>query len=241
MCGRYALYGPWAGLSTVAGGAFDAALGPLSDWQRYNQAPGQHLPVITRDADGPSLRHAHWGLIPPWLKTTTTSFSTFNARAESVVTKPTFRDAWRSGRRCLVPASGWFEWRQGAGREACYLSAANLDRVPLMFAGLWSETYVEGATLGSYTIITTEARGVVQEVHDRQPRLIPPELWMAWLDASPAQAERWLGAEETSLRWHRVGKAVGNVRIDEPSLIAPYVPNANEPLISDLFSPPNRD
>ena len=192
MCGRYALYGPWAALSTVAGADFETVLRPLADWQRYNQAPGQRLPILTLHAAGPTLERATWGLVPPWLQVRKTTFSTFNARAESLANKPAFRDAWRAGRRCLVPASGWFEWRQGARREACYFSSVRPGEVPLMFAGLWSHTQLEDDVFGSYTIITTEALGVVREVHARQPRLIPPEAWMAWLEASPAQAAHWL-------------------------------------------------
>ena len=236
MCGRYALYGPWASLSTVADGEFEAVLDPLSGWQRYNQAPGQGLPIVTLGADGLLLEHATWGLVPPWIQARTTSFATFNARAESLVDKPAFRDAWRAGRRCLVPASGWFEWRQGASREVCYLSARESGQIPLMFAGLWSRTQLGEEIFGSYTIITTEARGVVREVHDRQPRLIPPSAWKAWLQASPTAAARWLVPEESPLRWHRVGHAVGNVRGDEPALIAPYVACASEPFTADLFA-----
>ena len=236
MCGRYTLYGPWAALSEVAGADFEAVLRPLSDWRRYNQAPGQRLPILTLGADGPSLEHATWGLIPPWLRVRKTAFSTFNARAESLSDKPAFREAWRAGRRCLVPASGWFEWRQGVRREACYLSPMEPDQVPLMFAGLWSRTRLEDEVFDSYTIITTEARGVVREVHDRQPRLIPAGSWMAWLQDSKTQAASWLVPEESALRWHRVGDAVGNVRNEGPALIAPHTPSTAEPFIADLFS-----
>ena len=238
MCGRYALHGPWASLSTVAGGAFEAALRPLADWQRYNQAPAQRLPILTLGAEGLLLERATWGLVPSWLQTKTTPFATFNARAESIAEKPAFRDAWRSGRRCLVPASGWYEWRQGASREAFYLSSTEPGDIPLMFAGLWSRTRIDDEIFGSYTIITTESRGVVREVHNRQPRLVAPEEWMPWLQASRAQAAHWLTAEESAPQWHRVGNAVGNVRIDEPGLIAPYTPSAAEPRIDDLFAGP---
>lgn len=218
---------------------FDALLQPLAHWQRYNQAPGQMLPVVRLVESGPCLEQRVWGLVPSWIAARRAPFSAINARAETLMDKPAFRESWRLGQRCLVPARGWYEWPQ-AGMQAgpggvVYFSPTALTAPLLMFAGLWAETRVEGEVFGTYTIITTEARGVVRDVHDRQPRVLAPHEWAAWLNASRSEATRWLSAVETPLQWHEVDRRVGKVSADDAQLVVPIPPAARAPVIRDLF------
>jgi putative SOS response-associated peptidase YedK len=133
MCGRYAI-------STSRLARIENALGiELPEVQpHYNIAPTQTVPVVrTNEVGGYELVNMRWGLIPGWSKEPRTSYATFNARAETVAEKPTFRAAYRS-RRCLVPASSFYEWRDEQGRkQPWYFSAA--DGQELAFAGLWEE------------------------------------------------------------------------------------------------------
>jgi len=130
MCGRYAI-------ATSRLPRIENALGiELSELRpRYNVAPTQTVPIVrATEAGRYELAEARWGLIPAWSKEPRTAYATFNARAETVAQKPAFRAAYRA-RRCLVPASGFYEWREEGGRkQPWYFSAA--DGQELAFAGL---------------------------------------------------------------------------------------------------------
>ena len=116
MCGRYALFGnPKRGEKTLpnvfACGYIDRVCNPLANVERHvNIAPTQILPLCTLGEGWPGLESMSWGLLPFWAKDAKKAYSTINARAETVRTAPAFRDAWKRGQRCLVPASGWHEW-----------------------------------------------------------------------------------------------------------------------------------
>ncbi|MGD9602686.1 MAG: SOS response-associated peptidase [Gammaproteobacteria bacterium] len=224
MCGRYALYGPYLSDDPEwVDGWVERIRDPLAGIARYNIAPSQVLPVVVREAGRPVFRQMRWGLIPGWAKDPKIGYSTINARAESVLEKPSYRQAWRAGQRCLVPVTGWYEWRELAPRrkQAYYFHASDA-RNPMMFAGLWSrwESPSDGP-LYSYTIITTEAVDIVREVHDRQPRVLTTQDWNRWLETEPQDAERWLQPESIPVAYHPVGSAVGNVRNDDPRLVQP--------------------
>ena len=220
MCGRYSLVGPFSPhireftdlilqLGDVGGG-------------RYNIAPSQPVPVVTLGVNGPGLEDMRWGLVPHWAKDLKIGYSTINARVEGLVDKPSFRDAWRRGQRCLVPATGWYEWiGEGKAKQAWYLHAADGTN-PLMFAGLWARwSGPDGAVVNSCTILTTEAQGAVRAVHDRQPRVLREADWLPWLEAPVAAATHWLSPEEVPVKAHRVSSLVGNVRNQGAALIEP--------------------
>ena len=162
-----------------------------------------------------------WGLVPGWADSAASRMSTFNARIESAATKPTFRQVL--GRRhCLVPASGYYEWvGTGRAKQPWYITPAN---DPLMFfAGLWDRWQSQsGESLLSFTILTTAATGELAEMHERRPIICPATHAAEWLRAGNAAAAQLLAHErETALRWHPVGRAVGDVREDHPELIRP--------------------
>jgi putative SOS response-associated peptidase YedK len=224
MCGRYALYGPFLSDDPDwIDGWVDRISNPLADAPRYNIAPSQSLPVVVLDAGQPRVRSMRWGLIPNWAKDPKIAYSTINARAESVREKPSYRQAWRAGQRCLVPVTGWYEWREiGPKTKQPYYFHASDARNPMMFAGLWSQWQdpINGPVY-SYTIITTAAVDIVSEVHDRQPRVLSTRDWQPWLAADARAAEAWLAPESIPVTYYKVGSAVGNVRNDEARLITP--------------------
>lgn len=187
MCGRYALV-------VVGDGSLQRrfSLEGLFDEspERYNVAPTQTLPVITRNSPN-RVAMMRWGLIPSWAKDASISSRMINARAETVAEKPAFRTALRS-RRCLVPASGFFEWkREGSGKTPHFV---HLPNEPLFaFAGLydlWRDP--DGQTVQSYTIITTEPNDLMSTIHNRMPVILRREDEDEWLDPENAEPEHLL-------------------------------------------------
>lgn len=222
MCARYALFGPFSPGNLVPG-FVEHVVNPLAGFAQYNIAPSQVSPVVVAGEGGPGLESMRWGLLPHWAKDPKIAYSTINARAETLVEKPAFRDAWRRGQRCLVPVTGWYEWVDlgGKRKQPYFLRSAGGDN-PLMFAGLWSRwTDAEGKPVATYTVVTTEAMGDVRRVHDRQPQVLPAEAWDTWLRAPAAEAVALLQPVVTALRISAVGSAVGNPRNQGPGLVEP--------------------
>jgi putative SOS response-associated peptidase YedK len=186
--------------------------------RRYNIAPTQEAPVVRVGAGGArELAMLRWGLVPSWAKELAVGTKMINARAEGVEAKPAFRAAVRE-RRCLVPATGFYEWKGLPGRKQPY--AITIDRPLFAFAGLW-ETWTsrEGRPVETFTIITTEANPAIASVHDRMPVILPKDAEEAWLsgDAKDALAVLAPYAAETNLR--AVGPAVGNSKNESPECL----------------------
>ena len=186
--------------------------------RRYNIAPTQEAPVVRVGASGSrELAMLRWGLVPSWAKELAVGTKMINARAEGVEAKPAFRAAVRE-RRCLVPATGFYEWKGLPGRKQPY--AITIDRPLFAFAGLW-ETWTarEGQPVETFTIITTEANPAIASVHDRMPVILPKDAEEAWLagDAKDALAVLAPYAAETKLR--AVGTAVGNSKNETPECL----------------------
>jgi putative SOS response-associated peptidase YedK len=190
---------------------------------RWNAAPTTDLPVVTSTREGWTLEVMRWGLVPSWARDIKIGRSTVNARAENVDTKPAFRGAWNAGRRCLVIADGYYEWRQ-ADRQPFALALAN--RGLMTFAGLWDIwRSPDGGTIKSFAIITTRANELAATIHDRMPVILAPDGWAAWLGdigATQAALKAMLKPypSERMAMWP-VDKRVGNVRNDTPDLIEP--------------------
>ena len=123
----------------------------------------------------------HWGLIPFWAEDPKVGYSTINARAETVATKPTFRQAFAK-RRCLIVADGFYEWQKTNGRKQPFLIHMKDDR-PFAFAGLWEHWKREDQEIESCLIIVTEANDVLKPIHDRMPVILSPEDYDVWLDS----------------------------------------------------------
>ncbi len=163
--------------------------------------PGPQL-VARIDGDGWQLDKMRWGLVPFWrngkplrdsAKGAGDGFklTTFNCRVEGCVTASTFRGAFAE-RRCIVPASAWFEWTGEAGSKTKHRFARK-DGAPLWFAGLWDRcTTPDAGEVASFTIMTGPSAGWLADYHDRAPVILEPDEWSAWLD--PAQDARELMA-----------------------------------------------
>jgi len=177
MCGRYALHSQ----PEVIALQFGLAEPPAALRPRYNIAPSQDVPVIRLGTDRKrEMVPMRWGLVPHWAREPKTGYSTINAMAETVESKPAYRSAFRR-RRCLVPASGWFEWQATArGKQPWYFRPRKGEL--LAFAGLW-ERWGEGEqAFDSCTIIVTDANDLVRRIHNRMPVVLGRESYRAWLD-----------------------------------------------------------
>ena len=215
MCGRYALYGPIK-RTPEHDRWFDEleAFGP-----RYNIAPTQASPV-TRWVDGrPVLAALRWGLIPFWARDLAIGNRLINARAETVPGKPAFRAAYRA-RRCLVPASGFYEWRKvPRGKQPYYITG--VGGALLAFAGLWEQWQPPGAeATQSFTIITTDANATMKGIHDRMPVILAPEHYEAWFTARDPR-ELMRPCPPDVLTAYPVSTAVNSPRNDAPALVEP--------------------
>jgi putative SOS response-associated peptidase YedK len=220
MCGRYAIFYTWAEIH-----AFSQPLTiqtPAAEPEpRYNLAPTQQGWVIAEDDENAlTARTMRWGLIPFWAKDAKVGFSTFNARIETAASKPMFREAWKR-RRCLVPASGYYEWqRQKDGKTKQPVLIRDSASPILMFAGLWERWNSPEGPVESCTIVTRDAEGPEAVLHDRRPVMLPPELLSDWIRGSTDEAAGIaMAAPDPALTWHAVGVAVGNVRNQGPRLV----------------------
>ena len=193
----------------------------------FNVAPSKPVPVLwqrPRDEGERRLDVARWGLIPSWAKDPSVGVRAFNARIETAAEKPTFRSAFVK-RRCVLPADGYYEWRQAPGRgpkQPMYIHAA--DGAQLAFAGLYERwTDAEGSELWSASILTGPALGPLAEIHDRMPLTVSRELIEPWLDErvrEPDQVRSLLDlAHAPDWLARPVGPAVGNVRNNGPELV----------------------
>src|SRR3954463_5093131 len=160
----------------------------------YNAAPTDALPVVRLDRDGRrSLDLLRWGLIPWWAKDPKIGARCINAMAETVATKPAFRDAFNRGQRCIVPVDGFYEWQKRPGGKQPY-AIVGADGKPLALAGLW-ERWKEpesGQAVQTFTIITGPPNELVAPIHNRMPVILPPSTWRLWLGEDEAGLDELL-------------------------------------------------
>jgi putative SOS response-associated peptidase YedK len=220
MCGRFLLF---SDAPTLAG-LFDLAGFPELA-PRYNIAPTQPVVAVRSGEAGRQLVRLRWGLVAPWAKDT--KVAPINARAETAADKPMFRAALRK-RRCLVPASGFYEWLALAGgkRKQPYCFRPGDER-PWAFAGLWERWQGPDGPVESCAILTTAANEVVRPVHDRMPVILPRQHWAAWLDPQAQDAGQLVPLlrpyPADALSAYPVGLAVNNPRNDRPECLAAAV------------------
>lgn len=219
MCGRYALYGPEALWQEYFG---------IDDWpeftDNYNIAPSLDVPVIRCSPAGQHVAGLlRWGLVPHWSRDPAIGAKLNNARGESLREKPSFRDAFER-RRCLIPASGFYEWHtEGRLKQPYYIHHRSDE--PLAMAGLWESWRTpEGGLLRSFCVITTGPNAVMQSIHDRMPVLIGRQEWARWLDPK-APADRVSAliapcAAELIEAWP-VDRQVGRATSEGSGLIVP--------------------
>jgi putative SOS response-associated peptidase YedK len=185
--------------------------------RRFNIAPTQDAPVVRIAHGEREVAMLRWGLVPSWAKDLKGT-RMINARCEGVAAKPAFREAVQA-RRCVVPASGFFEWQAVAGRKQPW--AITLPgRELIAFAGLWERWRPrEGAPVETFTIVTTDANAQVAPIHDRMPVILPPAAIDTWLAAPAAEACALLKPWDGPLELRAVGPHVSNVRNEGPECL----------------------
>ncbi|WP_442919634.1 SOS response-associated peptidase [Methylobacter sp.] len=151
----------------------------------YNIAPGQKILAVVQLEDASNRAvNLHWGLIPSWAKDRAISKHLINARAETLTEKPSFKNAYRH-RRCLIPATGFFEWQSTqTGKRPYHIHKP--DNALFAFAGVWEHWEHDQETVYSCTIITTVANDNVSSIHDRMPVIITSDDYSRWLDKKTA-------------------------------------------------------
>ncbi len=197
MCGRYVFHMKHERFEAVY-----QTQAPLGLEPRFNIAPTQRAPIIRLGE--PSAAMLEWGI---------TSFGKpiINARSETALEKPLFRQAMHTG-RCLVPASGWYEWRKfDGGKYPYHLKLESSDE--LAFAGLWRGE--------QFSILTTQAAESIQHIHDRMPVILPKERWRVWLADTPLEQITAMlkPYDPRDLDAYLVSDRVGNVRNDDEDLL----------------------
>ena len=216
MCGRYNV------LPDL--NAWLAILGPLRDvindpdfWKpRYNITPSQWVPVVRSTIGGDELviDKARWGFVPHWVRDEKPKMQPINARDDSVVSKPYFRDSFRH-RRCLFPASGFYEWQTTGGSKQPY-NIGMADGSPFLMAGIWDNWNGDDTA----AIITTSANALMAPIHDRMPVIVSPDSVRAWLFGEPPE-ELLKPFAPDQMRAYRISKAVNNPRHDSPDVLVP--------------------
>jgi putative SOS response-associated peptidase YedK len=222
MCGRFLQLSSRDELARLFG--FETADDVPDLFPRYNVAPTQPVAAVRLDDGRRAFAALKWGLIPSWAKDAKIAYSCINARAETVAEKPAFRAAFKA-RRCLVPASGWYEWQATGAKQKQPYHFRPRDGRPFAFAGLWERWRGQGeAPVETCTIITTEANAVSRPVHDRMPVVLSPGDFAAWLD--PRTAAMNLAAllrpcPDEEVVAEPVGRYVSNPRHEGPLCLAP--------------------
>ncbi|RMD92054.1 MAG: SOS response-associated peptidase [Alphaproteobacteria bacterium] len=219
MCGRFAITLPPEAMVELFQAVPDNDLPPTPN---YNVCPTMRIHAVTREDGIRRLRGLRWGFIPHWYKTPDDGPLLINARAESVAKKPAFARAARE-RRCLIPASGFYEWEKAAdGRRLPWYITAR-DDSPLAFAGIWQRWEAEGQEpMTTTAIITTNANPDIAHIHSRAPVIIAREDWPLWLgEAGKGAALLMRPAPPGSLKAWRVSTRVNSSRAQGPELIEP--------------------
>jgi putative SOS response-associated peptidase YedK len=223
MCGRFSATFSFRDLKVRWNLSGDLEFAP-----RYNIAPSQSVPVIVRGEKGNEVRLMKWGLVPSWAPDASIGSRMINARAETLLEKPSFKRLVTQ-RRCLIPADGFYEWR-GEGNRKIPVWIHLKNKAPFAFAGLWDywRDLDSGDELTSFTIITTEANALVRRIHSRMPVIYDAALGMQWLE-HPGDSQMFLSAvlrpwAAESMEFWDVAPLVNAPENDTPTCIRPISP-----------------
>jgi putative SOS response-associated peptidase YedK len=193
---------------------------------RYNIAPSQEVPAIIRKDNRNQAKLMKWGLVPSWAPDPSIGNKMINARAETLLEKPSFKQLVAQ-RRCLIPADGFYEWRREGNRKIpMWIHLKN--REPFAFAGLWDywrdpAGYKE---LYSFTIITTEANALLRPIHNRMPVIYDREMGQQWLERRFGGSTKILSAvlqplPSELMEAHEVSTLVNSPENDRAECIQP--------------------
>ena len=208
-------------------GRFSSAIKPsdiwlelMQEWSeelfgRYNVSPSSQIGAFVEG----KCHAMRWGLVPSWSKEISNKYATFNARIEGIDEKPAFRNAWRKNQKCLIPVQGYYEWQTEEEAKQPYFVTSHDDQ-PLVFAGLWDECMFGDAPLASCTIITTESKTQLKELHTRMPVMLNVDTARQWLNSGEGK-ELLLDQCLTDFKVYKVDKRVNNSRQEGEELITP--------------------
>lgn len=219
MCGRFVITSSPEAIRRLFGYLDQPNFPP-----RHNVAPTQPIPVVILESGQRRFALMRWGLLPSWVKDPRDFSLVINARAETILEKPAFRNAIKR-RRCLVPADGYYEWLTDGSRKRPYF-IHRVDDAPFGFAAL-AETWVgpNGEEMDTVAIVTAQASEEMSALHHRVPVIIAPDDYERWLDSSTIDAEEatrlLVAPTDGEFVWHRVSTAVNRVANDRVDLIAP--------------------
>jgi putative SOS response-associated peptidase YedK len=219
MCGRFIITSPPEVLRQIFGYIEQPNFPP-----RHNIAPTQPIPVITFDHGIRNFHLMRWGLLPAWVKDPRKFSLVINARGETVLEKPAFKNAIKR-RRCLIPADGYYEWQVAGTRKRPYFIHRR-DQQPVGFAAL-AETWIgpNGEELDTVAIVTAAASADLAVLHHRVPVTIAPSDFERWLDCRMVDVETAMALltapGEGEFVWHEVSTRVNHVANDDAQLILP--------------------
>ena len=223
MCGRFTQLFTWRELYEL----YNIHSAARNIEPRYNLAPTQQVLVIRSNPEtkGRTLDPLRWGLVPSWAKDLTIGSKMINARGEGLTERQAFRQAFKS-RRCIIPASGFYEWAKTKPTKTPY-AIVPTDGPVFSFAGLWEgwrdKSNPDAEWIHTCTIITGEPNELVAPIHNRMPVILPPEAWPKWLGEQSAHWDELLALLKPypadRMRAYPVSTRVNSVRNDDASLL----------------------
>jgi putative SOS response-associated peptidase YedK len=219
MCGRFVITSAPEAMRRLFGYSQRPNFPP-----RYNIAPTQPVAVVIVENGARDFRLMRWGFIPAWVKDPRGFALLINARAETVLDKPAFKNAVRR-RRCLIPADGYYEWSRSETRKRPYFIHAR-DGRPFGFAGL-AETWIglNGEELDTVAIVTAAAGGGLAELHHRVPVTVAADAFERWLDCRDDEVDAAMALlappRDGAFAWHEVSSRVNRAANDDAQLILP--------------------
>jgi len=222
MCGRFTLFLSIAEI-TDEFEVYDV------DWIQepsYNIAPGQNIAGVLKKDGNKSLTTLRWGLIPHWAKEENIGYRMINARAETLTQKPTFSRPLKT-QRCIIPANGFYEWKQDivSRRKAPFYIKLHSGK-PMGFAGLY-DTWrsKEGKIITSCTIITTKPNALIEQLHNRMPVILEPNSREMWLDKAIQEPRELIPLlkpyDANEMAMYEVSKMVNSIKFNGPDCIKP--------------------
>ena len=224
MCGRYTLVMPpqlWLDQFSITGGHFDLA-------PRFNIAPTQKVPVVRSSGGENNLDMMRWGLVPFWAKEKNTRYAMINARDDKILETRSYVGPFKS-KRCLIPATGYFEWKKGPGKSKQPMLIRLRTGEPFAFAGIW-ELWHDRANPGaedvlSCSIITTTPNALMEPIHNRMPVILSPDLYQEWMDQANQDVgglkEMLLPCDPGPMEAFPVSHRVNSARNERADLIEP--------------------
>lgn len=217
MCGRLALTLPNDAMAQLFGAA---PANDLPEVPNFNVCPTDAVHVVRSGENGRRLTPMRWGFLPHWYASETAGPLLINARSETIADKPAFRAACRE-RRCLIVATGFYEWTKDAEGKRLPWYITRTDAAPIALAAVW-QNWGKDNPRPTCAIVTTPANARISAIHHRMPLVLEPEDWPLWLGEAGKGAARLMGpGAEEALTWHRVDPAVNSNRASGPELIEP--------------------